>query len=152
MYQAYVTTLTHRLLGWSDETEDVVQEVFFSVHKHLKKFRHESSLKTWITTITINKCRSYHRRQKIKETLMAGLRQNARQQNHQLQNTDKHEQLKIMIQKLKPKYREVIIMRYLEEMELDQIETVTGLSKSLINVRLHRGKKKLKEVLDDGVD
>ncbi|MCP4712641.1 MAG: hypothetical protein GY869_28785 [Planctomycetes bacterium] len=42
--QSRVTGLTYRLLGWTADVEDVVQEVFLAVFKHIGRFRGESSL------------------------------------------------------------------------------------------------------------
>ncbi|HEY4552070.1 MAG TPA: sigma-70 family RNA polymerase sigma factor, partial [Bacillaceae bacterium] len=44
------------------QCEDIIQEVFISCYKHLDSFRKESSYKTWLIRITINKCRDYQRR------------------------------------------------------------------------------------------
>ena len=61
--QAEIATLANRLLGWAGDVEDVVQDVFLSAFVGLKKFRCQSSLKTWLFTITINECRNYRYKQ-----------------------------------------------------------------------------------------
>ncbi|MGE5611771.1 MAG: RNA polymerase sigma factor, partial [Bacillota bacterium] len=62
LHQDRITRLTYRLLGWNAEAEDVVQEVFLAVWKQRKQFRAQSSLETWLTSITINRCRTHRRR------------------------------------------------------------------------------------------
>jgi len=57
-YSAEVVVLANRLLGWPGDVEDVVQDIFLAVFVGLKKFRCECTLKSWLFTITINKCRS----------------------------------------------------------------------------------------------
>jgi len=50
-----VARTVHRLLGWSDGADDVVQEVFLAAFKKLESFRGESEISTWLTRIAINK-------------------------------------------------------------------------------------------------
>jgi RNA polymerase sigma factor (sigma-70 family) len=51
-----------RILGQREEAEDVLQEVFMSVHAHLHGFRGESKLSTWLYTIALNRVRNQIRR------------------------------------------------------------------------------------------
>ncbi len=62
-YSSDIAALSNRLLGWSGEVDDVVQDIFLAAFLGLKKFRCECSLKSWLFTITINKCRSHRYRQ-----------------------------------------------------------------------------------------
>ena len=57
-----VARLAGRLLGWSPDVEEVVQEVFVSALTAMGGFRGRSSIETWLTRITINKCRNHQRR------------------------------------------------------------------------------------------
>ncbi len=64
-YHSMVFHLTYRLLGDREEALDVSQEVFLTVYRKLGRFRGESSLKTWIYRIAINRasnrCRWWNR-------------------------------------------------------------------------------------------
>jgi RNA polymerase sigma-70 factor (ECF subfamily) len=51
-----------RILGQREEAEDVLQEVFMSVHTHLHGFRGESKLSTWLYTIALNRVRNQIRK------------------------------------------------------------------------------------------
>ena len=62
-YSEDVALLANRVLGWPGEVEDVTQEVFLAVFMGLKNFRYDCSIKTWLFTITINKCRSFRYKQ-----------------------------------------------------------------------------------------
>lgn len=65
-HQGRVARLVSRLLGWSDDVEDVVQDVFAAALEHLPRFRGESNLGTWLATIAVNKCRSVLRRRIVR--------------------------------------------------------------------------------------
>src|SRR5947209_5770914 len=65
LYQTRVARLASRLLGWRgdiNDIDDVVQDVFLSALSKARSFRGESSLWTWLTIITLNRCRSQRRR------------------------------------------------------------------------------------------
>ncbi len=53
------------------------------------------------------------------------------------------------IQKLPPLYRDVITMRYAEDLSLQEIAALLGESENVVSVRLHRGLKKLKALLSE---
>jgi len=61
-FQHEIAALANRLLAWSDDVDDVVQEVFLAVYLNLRRFRGESSLRSWIFTITVNRCRTRERK------------------------------------------------------------------------------------------
>jgi RNA polymerase sigma-70 factor (ECF subfamily) len=54
-YHSMVYNLTYRILGDREEALDISQEVFVSIYRKLGRFRWESSLKTWIYRIAVNK-------------------------------------------------------------------------------------------------
>lgn len=65
-YSGDVAALANRLLGWPGDVEDVTQDVFLAAFLGLRKFRGDCKLKTWLFTITINKCRSYRHRRRLR--------------------------------------------------------------------------------------
>ena len=62
LYQGRIARLAYRLLGWSGDVDDVVQEVFLAALRNAGSFRGEASLWTWLTRITLNRCRTHQRR------------------------------------------------------------------------------------------
>lgn len=50
---------------------------------------------------------------------------------------------------MKQEYREVVTLRYVDELEVSEIAEITGKGHVAIRVTLHRGLKKLKELLDE---
>jgi RNA polymerase sigma-70 factor (ECF subfamily) len=62
VHGAEVAALAYRLLGWRQDVDDVVQEVFVAAFKGLKRFRGDCSLRTWLFTITVSKCRTHRYR------------------------------------------------------------------------------------------
>lgn len=61
-----VRNLVYLTLGDVDYVDDISQDVFISVFHKLKEFRFESKFTTWLYRITVNKCRDYLRKKKVR--------------------------------------------------------------------------------------
>lgn len=152
-YSAEVAALAHNLLGWPRDVDDIVQEVFVSALLGLKSFRGDCALRAWLYTITLNKCRSYHRYRR-----MLCLQGRAMENAEASQSTDEgagkdavdretFARVRDAIRALPPKYREVVVLRYLEGKETSDICGLLGISVSAFNMRLNRARKRLREQL-----
>jgi RNA polymerase sigma-70 factor (ECF subfamily) len=151
-YSADVATLANRLLGWGGDVEDVVQDVFLAAFVGIKKFRHKSSLKTWLFTITINKCRTYRYRRMLRLGLFSkGGRKtpgsSAPAGDRAIMEAEKFSCVRRAVMALPTKYREAVVLRYLQELETDEICQVLGISKGNLHTRLSRAREKLKQSL-----
>jgi len=153
-YSADVAALANRLLGWPGDVEDVTQEVFLAAFVGLKKFRCDCSLKTWLFTITINKCRSYKYKRLLRLRRFTKTEDKASLElNHdvhsELMKAETFERVLHAIATLPTKYREVVVLRYLQELSTDQISKILSISKNTLQVRLSRARKYLKQELTE---
>jgi len=73
-HQRQVYSLALRLTGNAAAADDITQETFISAWRHLKGFRGDSSLKTWLLRIAANKVRSYWRWKKLRSWVGLGAR------------------------------------------------------------------------------
>jgi len=150
-HQERIRRMVHRLLGWSDDAEDVVQEVFLAALTGLKRFRGRSSIGTWLGAIAVNKCRSHRRFRELGLRLLRGFRSTAAPGDTAPQSSlDREETLERVrraVRSLPAKYREVIVLRYLEEMPIAEVAALTGLSANAVQIRLHRGRRRLRSAL-----
>jgi len=146
-YTADVATLANRLLGWPGDVEDVTQDIFLAAFLGLKKFRCECSLKSWLFTITINKCRTnrYKRRLRLRRFLQKVDKvsvSSAREEKDM--DADEFRHVRRAVAALSAKYREPVVLRYLQELGTDEISRILGISKNTLNVRLSRARKRLR--------
>lgn len=155
-YQRRIARLAYRLLGWGDDVDDVVQEIFLKVLKNLANFRGQSSLQTWLTAITVNTCRSWQRKRLLKWNLLKRLQKRTYEtpQFSPEPNSDceTFEKVRRAVQKLPGHYREVIVLRYLEQLPVASITEILGLNRNAVAVRLSRARVLLKERLADLVE
>jgi RNA polymerase sigma-70 factor (ECF subfamily) len=145
-----VTRLAHRLLGWSAaaDVEDVVHDVFLAAFKQRNRFRGEASEWTWLAAITINGCRTHRRRQLLRFNWLRSFRPTESKEESNLPEQDETaRRVRDAVATLPRRDREVIVLHHLEEMSVAQVSEVTGDSAGAIEVRLHRARKRLKEIL-----
>jgi len=151
-HAAEVAALANRLLGWPQDVDDVVQEVFLAALAGLKTFRGDCRLRSWLFTITLNKCRHHRRRlsrrpsHRIDETAATlCLNENAEMKAI---DAESFARVRRTVQALPPKYREVVVLRYLQGLETAEICRMLGVTTNTLNVRLTRARRKLKDDLD----
>jgi RNA polymerase sigma-70 factor (ECF subfamily) len=152
-YAADVQVLAGRLLGWDGEVADVVQEVFLAAFLGLKRFKGASSLRTWLYSITINKCRSHRRRRLVRLRVFSGPNKDEvdSAESEPVMEYDL-DRVRKAVRSLPVKYREVIVLKYLQELPTEKIREILGVSDNVIYVRLNRARAMLKDKLSNLMD
>lgn len=147
-FSADIAVLANRLLAWPGDVEDIVQDVFLAAFTGLKKFRHNCSLRTWLFTITINKCRTYRYRRILHPRQISATDDkvplSADSASDSLLNSELFFHIRRAVRALPPKYREPIVLTYLQELPNDQICRILGISENALQVRLNRARNRLK--------
>lgn len=124
--------------------EDALQDTYIKVYQNWNKFRGNCSEKTWITSIAINVCKSKLRSPWFKRILLYN--DPAKECVHHTMLIEDDTVLK-EISKLKPKYKEVVLMFYYRDMKTKEIAKALGLSESAVCVRLSRAREQLRNKL-----
>ena len=120
--------------------EDAVQDTFIRVYESWDKFREACSEKTWITTIAINVCKSQLRSTWHKNLLLSS----DLEQEPFHEPAWKDDSVMEAISGLKPKYREVILLFYYQEMKSRDIAAALKITESAVTVRLSRAREQLR--------
>ncbi|MBC8105150.1 MAG: sigma-70 family RNA polymerase sigma factor [Anaerolineae bacterium] len=147
-----IARLVHRLIGWSGDTDDIVQEVFVAVLKRQRCFRGDASLWTWLSAIAVNQCRSRLRRRQSWRRWIGFQRERFESDASALDRDETSQRVRQAVSQLKQDDREVIVLFYLEEQSVKQIAEMLGRSYNAIEVRLHRARHRLALLLKDFSD
>lgn len=137
--------------------EDVTSQVFLAVARAIPGFkgRTESDFRSWLYTIAVNHANSYirktSRRKRLLEEATRRMRIKNAGANHQAAEAD-WPTLYAAISKLKPKQQVIIVLRFFENMEFEQIAKVLKARPSTVRVTLYRILKKLRNNLQEMVD
>jgi RNA polymerase sigma-70 factor (ECF subfamily) len=147
-----IARLVARLSGWTRQTDDLVQDVFVKALSGAKHFRGDSRISTWLTSIALNVCRSHHRTRLLRTKfwrrwMSGGVEQVHEDATQPAEQRERIRQVTEAVRRLKPMYREVVVLHYLEGMSSDEIGLVLGTSRNTVEVRLHRARQMLKEML-----
>ncbi len=153
-HSAEVAALANRLLGWPSDVDDIVQEVFLSAFLGLRKFRGECRLRTWLFTITVNKCRSFRFRRRWSLTRVVTGDPEATvgsgpSGDQGAMDEETFARVRRTVQALPRRYREVTVLRYLQGLQTQEICEMLGITANAMQVRLNRAKTRLREQLGD---
>jgi RNA polymerase sigma-70 factor (ECF subfamily) len=154
-HSAEVAALANRLLGWPQDVDDVVQDIFVAAFTGLRTFRGASRLRTWLFTITLNTCRSHRHRRRHRLRLITtdGPEPVCNDSGEKTaMDAETFAEVRRAVQALPPKYREVIVLRYLQALDASEIAGLLGIRVNAVQVRLNRARKRLKEQLGDLIE
>lgn len=155
----YLTILT--MVRNEVEAEDAAQEVMINAFRHLKSFRGDAKFSTWLVTIAMNEARQRLRRSKanVQESLdeekeehegdftPAVLTDWREIPSEALEKKEMRQKLREAVEQLPPIYREVLVLRDLEELNQEETAKALGISITLVKVRLHRARMMLQKML-----
>jgi len=143
------------------EAEDGAQDVMINAYRHLKKFRGDSKFSTWLVTIAMNEGRQ--RLRKSKAAVLESLDEDKEDREGDftpavltewreipsvaLEKKEMRQMLREAVEKLSPIYREVLVLRDLEELNQEETASALGISVTLVKVRLHRARMMLQKML-----
>lgn len=150
-YREQVFRLALRMCGSEADADEVAQEAFLSAWKALPNFRGESQFSTWLYQLTTHAAIDLMRREKrqiaaadITEVSAAAPAPSPQQQAEQ---SEQREIVRDAILQLAPEQREVVVLRFMEELSYEEIGAVLKLPSGTVKSRLNRAKAQLKEIL-----
>jgi RNA polymerase sigma factor (sigma-70 family) len=148
-YGSELVGLAFHYIKEKEAAKDVVQEVFIKCYENLGAFRYESSIKTWLYRITINKSKDYlrswnYKKVYIKDYLGSSIKSLLPSPEEKVLNQEKQEAIKEIIFSLPTKYREVIYLYYYQSLTINEISELTENNINTIKTRLVRAKTRLK--------
>lgn len=148
LYGDELTRLAYTYVKDSETAKDIVQTVFIKCYTHLKTFKGEAKLKTWLYRITINKCKDYVKSAYSRRFILFKKDINVKSDTmpspeEEIIYQSMQAELKNIILSLPLKYAEVILLYYYEELDINEIADILQISKNTAKTRLRRGRKNL---------
>lgn len=138
------------VLGDSDEVDDVLQNVYIKVFRHLGGFRGESRLSTWIYQIARNEAINAARRRKLEGPPLDELALPAGEgtsPENVYGSRELGERMEHAMAGLEENYRMALELRYMGERSYEEIAEAMGLPIGTVKTYIYRGKAQLKKVL-----
>lgn len=161
-YKTRIHSYISRMLGGSDDAEDLTQEVFVRAYQSLNGFRSEASLTTWLFRIANNLCIDHFRRSKkhraIAYSLDAPLGEDAedagtgreiadmtREPYQALATLELSERLESAIAALPEKLRAVLILHDVEDVPYDEIARIVACPLGTVKSRLFNARAQIRQ-------
>jgi RNA polymerase sigma-70 factor (ECF subfamily) len=144
LYKAYrepIWTLIVSLVGDFLQAQEVCQNVFFKAFRGLGSFRFESCLFTWIYRIALNECRNHMRRRSVFVVpleAVLGSRDEIDASYASDRSDARKTALREAVLQLPFKMREVIVLKYLEDMSYKEMSRILGCPPGTVASRLNR--------------
>lgn len=123
--------------------EDAMQDTLIKVYRNYDKFD-GSNEKTWIMRITVNVCKDYLRSAWARKVSVV---EELNDIPDSEQATKEDDTLIKAVMAMKPKYKEVILLFYYQDMKISEIAKVLNSPEATISVRLKRAREQLKQTL-----
>jgi RNA polymerase sigma-70 factor (ECF subfamily) len=148
-YQDKILRLSYSIVRDRAAAEEIVQDVLVRVWKGLPGFRSESSVSTWIYTITRNTClTALNRRDRQAVSLdEPALRREADKRSSEEWSIPHHPKAEELINRLPAKYRQVVALFYMQEKSYDEVARMVDLPVGTVKTYLFRARKSLAEEL-----
>ena len=157
-YSQSVIWLAYTYVHEKQLAEEITQDVFLTCYNKIHLFNNDSTLKTWIYRIAINKSKDQLRKKSLKSFLSwKPLHQDAYGSDNKNPESILIEDLSDRIlannvMALPQKFKEVIYMHYFEEMKIREISEVLHIKQNTIKTRLNRGRALLRKMYEEESD
>lgn len=156
-YQNFVFSLVGRLIPDREDVKDIVQEIFIKTYFALPQYNIKYEFKSWLYKIALNYILDFIRGKNYRDKIISFENIETIEDNSfghkivevEIELDEKIKKLEKAINKLKLKYKEVILLRYIEKLKVEEIAEVLSISCNTAKVRLHRGIKKLKKIFEN---
>jgi RNA polymerase sigma-70 factor (ECF subfamily) len=145
-WQGRLVGLAWRFCRDRGTAEDMAQEAFLKAYRSLATFRGDSAFSTWLTAIALN---TYRSRLRAEGPPLVGLEPSQALVSEagvhrDLEEQERAEAIRRAVLTLPARYREPIVLFYLQEKDVAETARVLGLAEGTLKSRLHRGRDLLK--------
>jgi RNA polymerase sigma-70 factor (ECF subfamily) len=165
-YQTRLLNFVYRTIGDREKAEDLVQEVFIRVYRHLHRFDRSKKFSTWIYTIASNLAKNELRnRSRNPLVLFQTIRKNWQDDDRPLQFEDatsrpddlyRKRHLRALVEesvaKLPEHHRQVFVLRELEGKSYEEIAEITACNLGTVKSRLNRARTSFAAIIEPSLD
>ena len=151
IYTPRVFSLVSGMIADRSETEDIVQEVFFKVHRKIHSFEGKSAFYTWLYRVSLNtasdhlKKRRNRQSKSLEELPGFDVQDECDDPDTRISRDELRKALAQAVSELPDKYRDVLVLREYEQRSYEEISEILECSKGTVESRLFRARGRLRE-------
>ena len=162
-HQKRMLNVAFRIVGEYDDACEVVQDAFVSAYKNIRGFRQEAKFSTWLTAITVNLSKNRLKRMIIRQKrepvsldapiqtadgeMMPDPASNEPSVLDRMVKRDIQAKVQDCIKVLEPDFREVLVLRDMQDFSYDEISGMLKVAAGTVKSRLFRARESVKDCL-----
>src|SRR5262245_16879505 len=137
-----------KLLASPSDVDDVTQDVWFDVFRGLPRLENVDSFLPWLYRIARNRAYRLLRRRDMRMQSIENLDSVADDVPEHEFSAEDASRVYAALDRLTPEHREVLLLRFIEQMSYDDLAQVTGCPVGTVRSRIHNAKRGLREILN----
>lgn len=165
-YRETIFFMLLKMVKNRDDADDLTIEAFGKAFKRLDQYKPEFAFSTWLFRIATNNCIDFIRKQKKAQTysldsaytdddgndMHIDVKSKALNPEEFLVKGQRIDELRKVVAELKPKYRQLVEMRYFQELSYEEIAEELDIPLGTVKAQLFRARELLQQVLKHQVD
>lgn len=145
-YKSYLYKVAYSYTKNEDQALDLIQECTYRAWKNIKNLKQESSFKSWISKILINIAMTTIKKES--KAIISEIDENIEHIQKEISIEEKVDVHKA-IDTLKPEYKMVIILKYFDDMTIEEIAYVMEIPINTVKSHLRRAKQSMRNILKE---
>ncbi len=165
-YRESIYYMLLKMVNNTDDAEDLTIEAFGKAFNRLKQYQPNYAFSTWMFKIASNNCIDFIRKERKKRTMSIDtgmqnedgeqvtydIESDVRDPEEELIRNQKMKAMRQVVEKLKPRYRELVILRYFKEYSYDEIAQELDLPLGTVKAQLFRARDFLQNLMKNTKD
>jgi RNA polymerase sigma factor (sigma-70 family) len=164
-YREPIYFMLLKMVNNKDDADDLTIEAFGKAFKRLGQYTPQFAFSTWLFKIASNNCIDYIRKKRIRsisidqgfmsddgETIEISIKDSVLDPAEQLQREERISKMRMIVDKLKPRYRRLVELRYFEEKAYEEIAEELNLPLGTVKAQLFRAREFLFQMMQNSKD
>ncbi|MES2587502.1 MAG: sigma-70 family RNA polymerase sigma factor [Bacteroidota bacterium] len=161
-YRESVYFMMLKMVKNNDDADDLTIEAFGKAFSRLEQYTPTFAFSTWLFKIASNNCIDFMRKKRVKvtsmdtgyttndgETIYFDAKSNTQNPEEELMHGQKVKLMRNLVEKLKPRYRELVELRYFEELSYEEISETLNLPLGTVKAQLFRARDYLAIMIEN---
>jgi RNA polymerase sigma-70 factor (ECF subfamily) len=160
LYKETIYFMMLKMTNNSDDADDLTIEAFGKAFKNIHNYTPEFAFSTWLFKIATNNCIDFIRKKKLNTTSIdhvissedsphpsRDVISSGKDPEEKIIEKQKIQLMQEVVEKLKPRYKDLVKMRYFEEMSYEEISQELNLPVNTVKVQLFRARDLLYQII-----
>lgn len=161
-YREPIYFMLLKMVNNKDDAEDLTIEAFGKAFKRMEQYTPQFAFSTWLFKIATNNCIDFIRKKRIKaisidqgfatddgDTIEISIKDAVLDPAEAMQKEERIKKMREIVEKLKPRYRKLVEMRYFDELAYEEIAEELNLPLGTVKAQLFRAREFLFQMMQN---